>query len=179
MGGKLVIAFPGTGFTTRETLFQECFSAFQSKGYQVVQLDFSMIPFKEIETIPEAVEAANRQVVLQLKNIRFEEYDDVVFLSKSLGTVCAGWLEGQRGCYPRQLYLTPIRETLAYIRQDSRVLALVLGDKDRLMSVEELEEFCAPRGLRMVTFAGVGHSLKDDKDPARTQSIAAQVAALC
>lgn len=179
MGGKLVIAFPGTGFTTREALFQRCFSAFQSKGYEILELDFSMIPFKEIETIPEAVEAANRQVVSQLRDVRPGEHEDVVFLSKSLGTVCAGWLEEQWGCHPRQLYLTPIRETLAYIRQDSRVIALVLGDKDRLMSVEELEEFCAPRGLRTVTFAGVGHSLKDDKDPARTQSIAAQVAALC
>ena len=55
----------------------------------------------------------------------------------------------------------------------------MLGDKDRLMSVEELEAFCVPRGLRMVTFAGVGHSLKDDEDPDRTQSIAKQVAALC
>lgn len=77
------------------------------------------------------------------------------------------------------MYLTPIRETLEYIRTDSRVIALVLGDKDRLMSVEELEAFCVPRGLRMVTFAGVGHSLKDDEDPDRTQSIAEQVAALC
>lgn len=179
MGEKLVIAFPGTGFTTKETLFQECFSAFQSKGYQVIQLDFSMIPFKEIDTIPEAVEAANRQVISQLKNISLEKYEDIVFLSKSLGTVCAAWLEGQWGCRPRQLYLTPIRETLEYIRTDSRVIALVLGDKDRLMSVEELEAFCVPRGLRMVTFAGVGHSLKDDEDPDRTQSIAEQVAALC
>lgn len=179
MNKKLVIAFPGTGFTTKETLFQECFSVFQGKGYQVVQLDFSMIPFKEIETIAEAVEAANRQAALQLKDIRLEEYEDVVFLSKSLGTVCAGWLEGQWGCHPRQLYLTPIRETLDYIQTDSRVIALVLGNQDRLMSVEELEAFCVPRGLRMVVFAGVGHSLKDEGDSARTQSIAEQVAALC
>lgn len=179
MGGKLVIAFPGTGFTTQEPLFQKCFSVFQSKGYQVIQLDLSMIPFKEIATIPEAVEAANRQVALQLKDIRLAEYEDVVFVSKSLGTVCAGWLEEQGGCHPRQLYLTPIRETLEYIQSDSRVMALVLGDKDRLMSVGELEAFCAPRGLRTVVFAGVGHSLKDDEDPTRTQSIVEQVAALC
>lgn len=179
MGEKLVIAFPGTGFTTKEVLFKRCFSVFQSKGYKILELDFSMIPFKEIETIPEAVEAANRQVVSQLKNISLEECEDIVFLSKSLGTVCAGWLEEHWGFHPRQLYLTPIRETLAYLRENSRVIALVLGDKDRLMSVGELEAFCVPRGLRMVTFTGVGHSLKDEEDPARTQSIAEQVAALC
>ena len=72
MGEKLVIAFPGTGFTTKEVLFKRCFSVFQSKGYKILELDFSMIPFKEIETIPEAVEAANRQVVSQLKNISLE-----------------------------------------------------------------------------------------------------------
>ena len=179
MAGKLAVAFPGTGFTTKEALFQRCFSVFRNRGYDIVELDFSMIPFKEIETIPEAVEAANRQAVSQLKDIQFEEYDDVVFLSKSLGTVCAGWLEGQWGCRPRQLYLTPIRETLAYIRADSQVIALVMGGKDRLMSAAELEAFCTPRGLTLVTIAGVGHSLKDEDDPERTQGIIEQIAALC
>ena len=179
MGKKLALAFPGTGFTTKEPLFQRCFSALQNKGHEIIELDFSMIPFKEIETIPEAVEAANRQVALQLKGIRLEEYEDVAFVSKSLGTVCAGWLEGHWGIHPRQLYLTPIRETLEYIQTDSQVIALVLGDKARLMPVGELEAFCMPRGLRMVVFAGVGHSLKDDEDPVRTKSIAEQIAALC
>ena len=179
MSGGLAVAFPGTGFTTKEVLFQQCISVYDKKGYQIIELDFSMIPFKTIETVDEAVEEANKQTVIQLENIIFEEYEDVVFISKSLGTVCAGWLEHQLNICPRQLYLTPIPETFTYIDGNSKVIALVLGTIDKLMSADRLTAFCIPNQIHYLIVKGVGHNLKDDDSKERTELINKEISSLC
>ena len=175
----IVVCYPGTGFTCKEALFERCAERFSARGYDVVKLDFSHIPFREIETIEEAVNIAQRAVRRQLAGIDFQTYDDVVWISKSLGTILAARSEETFQIKPRHLFLTPLPETLQLIHPDSRVIALVLGTQDRFLSGEALAAFCAERNLCCCLIDGVSHSLKDDQSPERTARINEQIAAFC
>lgn len=175
----IVVCFPGTGFICKEALFERCAEKFSARGYDVVKLDFSHIPFREIETIEEAVTIARRAVKRQLSGIDFSDYADVVWISKSLGTILAATDEEVYCDSPRQLYLTPLPETLARIRPESRVIALVLGTQDRFLTGEALAAFCEERDRCCCVIDGVGHSLKDEQSAERTAQIIEQIASLC
>ena len=175
----IVVCFPGTGFTCKEALFERCAGRFSARGYDVVRLDFSHIPFREIETMEEAVTIARRAVKRQLSGIDFADYTDVVWISKSLGTVLAALFEEEYACIPRQLYLTPLPETLRLIRPESRVIALALGTQDRFLTGDALTSFCKERNYRCCVIDGVNHSLKDEQSAERTEQINEQIAAYC
>ena len=175
----IAVCFPGTGFTCKEALFERLASDFSARGYDVVRLDFSHIPFREIESLEEAVAVAQRAVKRQLSHISFSDYDDIVFVSKSLGTILAAQFERDNGLIPRHLYLTPLNKTLMLVRSESRVIAMVLGTQDRFLTGRALMSFCEPRNITCCLIEGVNHSLKDDQDAERTARIIDQVAQLC
>ena len=175
----IAVCFPGTGFTCKEALFERLASDFSARGYDVVRLDFSHIPFREIETLEEAVALAQRAVKRQLIHIAFSDYEDVVFISKSLGIILAAQFEQENNLSPRHLYLTPLNKTLMLVRPESRVIAMVLGTQDRFLTGRALMSFCEPRNMTCCLIEGVNHSLKDDLDAERTSQIIDQIARLC
>ena len=179
MKSGIAVCFPGTGFTCKEALFERLASDFSARGYDVIRLDFSHIPFREIESLEEAVGVAQRAVKRQLSHVVFSEYEDIVFISKSLGTILAAQFEHDMDLSPRHLFLTPLNKTLLLIRPESRVIAMALGTQDRFLTARALSSYCEPRGIPCCIVDGVNHSLKDDQDAERTQQIIDRIAKLC
>ena len=175
----IAVCFPGTGFTCKEALFERLACDFSARGYDVIRLDFSHIPFREIESLEEAVAVAQRAVKRQLGQVCFADYDDVVFVSKSLGTILAAQYERDNNMLPRHLYLTPLNKTLMLVRPESRVIAMVLGTQDRFLTGRALANFCDNLAIRYCLIDGVNHGLKDDADAERTARIIDQIAGLC
>lgn len=175
----IAICFPGTGFTCKEALFERLTSDFSARGYDAIQLDFSHIPFREIESLEEAVAVAQRAVKRQLAHVAFSDYEDVVFISKSLGTILAAQFELDNHLKPRQLFLTPLNKTLMLIHPESRVIAMVLGTQDRFLTGRALQSFCEPRNMVCHLVEGVNHNLKDEEDAVRNQKIIDDIAKLC
>jgi len=174
----IAVCFPGTGYTCKEALFERIASDFSARGYDVVRLDFSHIPFREIESLEEAVAVAQRAVKRQLAHVPFSDYEDVVFVSKSLGTILAAQYERDNDMLPRHLYLTPLNKTLMLMRPESRVIAMVLGTEDRFLTGRALMSFCEPRNIVCHLVEGVNHNLKDEEDAERNQKIIESIASL-
>ncbi len=175
----IAVCFPGTGFTCKEALFVRLSEQYVKRGYDLIRLDFSHIPFREIESLEEAIAVSQRAVKRQLAIVPFGEYEDIVFISKSLGTILAAHAERDYGIHPRQLYLTPLHRTLSLIRPETRVISMVLGTQDRFLTGKQLARFCDEKGYRYCLVDGVSHSLKDDADTERTARIIEQIASLC
>ena len=175
----IAVCFPGTGFTCKEALFERLGADYAALEYDIIKLDFSHIPFREIESLEEAIAVAQRAVKRQLSHVAFAEYDDVVFLSKSLGTILAIEHDNANDICARHLFLTPLNKTLLQIRPKTKVIAMVLGTQDRFLTGRALASFCEERGIRYCLIDGVNHSLKDDVDLERTARIIDQIARLC
>lgn len=175
----IAVCFPGTGFTCKEALFERLGADYAKREYDVIKLDFSHIPFREIESLEEAIAVAQRAVKRQLSHIAFAEYGDIVFLSKSLGTILAMEHDNANDIRARHLLLTPLNRTLMQIRPETRVIAMVLGTQDRFLTGKALASFCDDHGICYCLIDGVNHSLKDDADAERTAMIIEQIAGLC
>lgn len=176
---KLVVVFPGRGYTCATGLLADGILRWKELGYEVLPLDFSAIPFARIDTFAEAFDRVEAAALAQLAGVDLVHCDDLVFFSKSMGTVAAARCAADLGLHPRMLPLTPLPETLDLTRPGDQVLGMAVGTNDRYIDWHRVRNFCRERGIPCLVCEGVGHALADRNDPARTESIRRQVLALC
>ena len=123
----------------------------------------------------EAIERTKSLVLEQVKGIKFEEYRDVVFISKSLGTACANWLERHLNIKSRQFYLIPLPEILENIEVASRIIGMVIGTEDRHLDYMGMKSFCIERKIPYLVIKDVGHSLKVKDNEVETEHITQEI----
>lgn len=179
MHAKLAVFFPGTGYTCEKPLLQRCAERYAELRYQIIKLNHDSIDFRPMERIEDALDAARLCVMEQVKDVDFSEYDDVVFVAKSLGTAIALWLDEKVNAQARHLSLTPIPQALPFPSGPDRVIAAVIGSEDAHLSTEELRHHCRECGIPYVMIPGAGHSLEYADDPAANEKVLEQIAALC
>ena len=128
---KLLVLFPGIGYTCGTGLLAAGAARGQAAGYTVLPLAYSA------QTARAARRPGRRRlprrradVGAQLAAVDWGAYTDIVFLSKSLGTVVAARSLRQLGVAARSLYLTPLAGALAAVRPGDTVLGMVSGGAD-------------------------------------------------
>ena len=152
---KLVVMFPGVGYTMDFPLMYYASFLYEAKGYEQIHMKYNSI-FFEAELTREEMSLRVREYVWEkVKDIDFDPYDEVVFLSKSFGTAEAGYLAEKLGIKPIQIYLTPVPRALPYIKEADTV---VMGTADEVYL--ECKEYCEEHGIKPLYIEGANHSLE-------------------
>ncbi len=112
MGKKIVISFPGgCGYEIPVLYFGAKY--YEDQGYEKLFIRHPKYEECEFDVLLKNAE----QII---SRINFDEYDDVVFIAKSVGTVVA----------------CQIKEKLPYIHSQNDIKLVAVGDKDRYIDVE-------------------------------------------
>ena len=173
----IVIAFPGIRYTCRQQLMQDCLAFYTARGYETFCLDFAGVPFDGTTDMSRAADLALPSILGWLSGVCFADYTDVVFLAKSLGTLCAVRTAKALGLRPRFFLLTPLEETLQELPQDAEVFGAVVGTKDAHLPAARLEQFCRERSIPCLTVPEAGHRLQFE-DNAKTQEVNRSITAM-
>lgn len=152
---KLVIMFPGVGYTMDCPLLYYASFLYEAKGYEQIHMKYNNIFFEPDLTKEEKTLKVRDYVWEKARNIDFSKYDEVVFLSKSFGTAEAGFLAEKLGITPEQIYLTPVPRALPYIKEAD---AVVMGTADEVYP--ECKEYCDEHGIKPLYIEGANHSLE-------------------
>ena len=90
---KIAVIFPGIGYTAQKPLLYYTASAAQDEGYQLLKLDYGedihTFRGRKEEELKPLIEKAQVRVKKQLEVIDWGQYEQILFLSKSIGTVIA------------------------------------------------------------------------------------------
>ena len=140
---KLIVLFPGIRYSVDMPLLYYARLKYEEKGYESIAINYD-----------------NSYALNQLENIDFSQYEDIIFVSKSMGTVVAGWLEEKLKIKVRHIYLTPLEATLPYIRKEKDIITVVAGTKDKHINAEELKDYCKKEEINCKLIEGVGHRLE-------------------
>ena len=160
---KKAVLFPGTGYTCREELFILTGRELERKGWTVVPINWSAIPFKPVRTVKEAGDMALGYAICLLKDEKLDKCDEVLFVSKSLGCISALKYSSLLNLKSRHVLLTPTREALEEISSYTDVVCAVIGSEDT-------------HGFPVMVVPGTGHSLKCD-DPDTTEKLTSDISA--
>jgi len=174
---KIVVIFPGTNYSADCPLLYYAGFKFQVRGYEKVSINYDDL-LKGSKSLDECIEEIKNSVLMQLKAFDFSEYEDIVFVSKSLGTVVAGWVEERLCIKVTHIFLTPIKETLPYIRNGKNIITVVAGTKDKLLDADILKEHCIKENIILKQINGVGHRLEAWGDMDKNIDVLKEVVAL-
>lgn len=124
---KIAVFFPGIGYTCDKPLLYYTASMARDYGYEVVTLDYGQDIHSTRGRTPHELEQitklALKRIIPRILELNLNSYDDVVFVSKSIGTTIA--LEVEIGVKPvkpfRHFLFTPLETTLPYISKANAI----------------------------------------------------------
>lgn len=167
---KLVVIFPGAGYGFTHPLLYYADLLYQAKGYERKYMSYQNICRDTKLTFEEKKTKVREYVFEQAKWINFKEYQEVIFLSKSIGTEEAGVLAEKMEIKVTQIFLTPIERTIPYIQDGSKV---VIGTADEVYPL--YKRYCDEHNINALYIEEGDHSLEVQGKPYKNIDILKQV----
>ena len=157
---KISIIFPGMGYHIDKPLLYYAKDMVALKDYEYHCVEYGELFQENIkDNLREYIKEAVIKVEKQLNEIDFLQYNDVIFISKSIGSVIAAEYIKSHNLIVRQIIYTPIQATLSYELKDCIVFH---GTKDLYCKTEDLENCCAENHSTLYILEGANHSLETE-----------------
>ena len=87
----------------------------------------------------------------------FSEAEDIVFLSKSIGTAISAKYAVEKGLKVRNIYFTPLEITMQYANSNGIAFH---GTADPLVNTDELTRLCEAKNIPLYKYEGGNHSIE-------------------
>ena len=159
--GKLAVFFPGIGYTCDMPLLNYARKIAGEKGYtEQICLTYSS-ELRNIRGDKEKMHQVFTELYAQAKEklsaVNWAEYEDILFIGKSVGTAIAS-AYAQKYAIPCRLILyTPLEATYRF--EPKRAIAFT-GDADPWVVHEDLIRCSREAGVPMDVFHDANHSLE-------------------
>ena len=169
---KLAVFFPGRNYSVDSPLFYYAIRVCEGKGYEILKMDY-----KETAGNPEEVMSLVRESALRtMKTVSLADYSEFLFISNSIGTIIAGWVEEPLKLSVRHIFLTPLPGTLRLMKP-GRCL-VIAGDQDYVLKKDQLKAFCDENCIALWQAPDGGHSLNVKGHPEESIRILGEVVRL-
>jgi len=152
---KLIVLFPGAGYSNDMPLLYYADFKYEAMGYECVKINYGSGERKTLNDI----ENIKKVILNQTERIDFSQYSDILFISKSLGTIFSGWLSETLNIKVRHIYLTPLQSTLQYIKGHD-IQIVIAGTKDKYMDTSILIQHCEKENIKLELIENAGHGLE-------------------
>lgn len=157
---KLAVIFPGIGYHKDKPLLYYATKLVQNAGYEVISIEYHDMPQKirgNIEMMKKAAMLACEQTTEQLSQVAFTDYEDVLFIGKSIGTVALSKYAADRRIKAGQIWYTPVEATFSFAAKE--VIAFI-GDADPWSDVDEVKKLAKEQKIRLYSYPDCNHSLE-------------------
>lgn len=155
MSKKIVFSFPGGRGTEVPLLY------FGAKYYEDMDYEKRFVEYPasghDFETVYENAKAI-------LESYDLEEYDDIVFVAKSKGTVVACKLKEELKVNASLVLFTPLADTLPFIKGDNQIVLVAASNNDRHLESEILCNLCEREKVPYYIEPNVGHRMEVRND---------------
>ena len=157
---KLAVVFPGMGYHKDKPLLYYSSKLVKGLGYKIIDIEYSKLPEKvkgNIAMMQKAADIAYFDVETQLKDVNFEDYEDVLFIGKSIGTFILAKYVKEKGINVRQIWYTPVEQTFIY--PDGDIIAFI-GDADPWSDVDKVKKMASDKCILLYSYPDCNHSLE-------------------
>ena len=168
---RIAVFFPGIGYHCDKPLLYFSRELAKEAGYQeLVNVNYSY-QAGDIRGNPEKMKAAGLALFAQtedaLKEIRWNAYDDILFISKSVGTAIAAAYARTHNVICRNVFYTPV--ALTFDEKPRNGIAFT-GAADPWIETEIVSAGCKNAGLLLTIIENGNHSLETE-NPMRNLDI--------
>ena len=157
---KLAVLFPGIGYTCDKPLMYYSGKLARALGYDVRPVPYTGFP-KGVKGSPEGMRRsfalASEQAEALLGDVRWDDYESLLLIGKSIGTAVALRFAREHGLTARSVLFTPLAET--FIFETGEAIAFH-GTADPWAETPAIEAACRSRGIPLYLTEGANHSLE-------------------
>lgn len=162
---KLAIFFPGIGYHCDKPLLYYSRKLADEAGYKsILTLDYSLAGSNitgnirgDKEKMQQAFSYLYAQAAKQLSSINWQDYDEIIFISKSIGTVIASAFAQHEKISCRQILYTPLYETYLFSPQNAIAF---LGTSDPWSNIEKVTDISGEQKIPLFLYPDANHSLE-------------------
>lgn len=161
---KIAVYFPGIGYHCDKPLLYYSRRIADKLGYEnsrAVSYTYSAGNIRgNDEKMKEAYETLFSQTEAGLADIVWTEYDEVLFISKSIGTVIAASYAEKHGLTcARHILYTPLEQTFLF--EPNHAIGFI-GTADPWSSIDEITRLSTANNIPLTVYEGCNHSLECD-----------------
>ncbi len=157
MGNKICVVFPGIGYHTDKPLLYYSKKYMMAHGYDIIDVTYGKLSGHLPEEIQKVFDDGWNKAVDSLKDVDFSDAEDIVFLSKSIGTVISARYAAEKGLKVRNIYFTPLEITMQYANSNGIAFH---GTADPLVNTGEITQLCEERHIPLYRYEGGNHSIE-------------------
>lgn len=167
---KIVVLFPGVRYSVDCPLLYYPAMYYEKNGYKKIAADYRIKKVDGLKDQEEYLKQAKKGLKKQFSDIDLSKYTEVCFVSKSIGTVLALWLEEELGLKNVvHVLMTPIERTLPLLKRQRHCIYAATGTEDKLVDSDRLRKVCKKMGYPLQEFEGTGHRLEPVDGEGRVQ----------
>ena len=160
---NLAVSFPGFGYNGDKPLLYYSKKLASEKGYEILDIKYDLLtPYKEMENDKDRDEKVFKiavgEAMKSLSEVNISEYEKVLFIGKSLGTVVAGYCAKEMGIDARHIVFTPVPDTFDRLKEGCGIV--FHGTEDPLCDNNVARDKCKELGLELIEVKGANHSLE-------------------
>ena len=157
---NLAVIIPGIGYTKDKPILYYSSKLLKEMGYEIRDVFFSGMPeniMKDDSLKLLVVKLAYEQITEQRSGVKFSEYDNVVFVGKSLGTIATAKYVQDTGINAKQIWYTPLEKTFEYYV--GKTIAFI-GDADPWSDIKKIRALAEEKGADLTVYEACNHSLE-------------------
>ncbi len=165
---KTAVIFPGIGYTCKRPMLHYSGQMTRRHDYETIELDYGAdihsIAARDDVSMLDVCQTVLDRILPQLTGLDLGSRDDVIFISKSIGTYIAWQCSQKLQIHARQFMMTPIAPMLEQIGTVDGIF--LSGTADPLVPSEAVyrAEAAYPDKAAMIC-PGCDHSLENKEDP--------------
>ena len=158
---KLAIFFPGIGYHCDKPLLYYARKLTQECGYEEsISLSYSYDGRNirgDEQKMQQAFEALYAQAEQQLSKVDFGKYSEILFVSKSVGTIIASNYAWKYKIPCQQVLYTPLKQTYAFPHENAIAF---IGTKDPWSNTEEVVRLSEQQKVSIYVYEEANHSIE-------------------
>ncbi len=158
---KIAVIFPGIGYNVNKPLLYYSGKFMRERNFEIVEVSFDGISKQALsdrEAMVRAFAECSAQAEEQLKDVAFGDYDEICFISKSLGTVAASVYAAKHGLKVRHVYYTPLEQTFSLVEEGNGLV--FFGTADPWIDFDRIRDLCVSKHLNYKALKDANHSLE-------------------
>lgn len=159
-GRRLAVIFPGIGYTCEKPLLYYSEQLAKQCGYEIIRVNYSDFPKNvkgDSKKMKESFDLALEQTKEILKDVEWSAYQEILFLSKSIGTVVSSSYAKEQQLHVRNVLFTPLRETFQFVKMPCVIFH---GTADPWAETEEIQKLAGIHQIPIDVAEGANHSLE-------------------
>ena len=157
---KLAVLFPGIGYHCDKPLLYYSAKLAGAAGYSVLPVPYGGFPDRvrgDGAKMRACLEIAWSQAGEILSPVRWADWQEILFIGKSIGTLVASRYALEQGLAVRSVLLTPLTETFPFVRGEAIAFH---GTADPWAETAAIMAACRARGVPLYLTEGANHSLE-------------------